>query len=1850
MKLHLSKSLRKAILATFAALVPLSLSLTTATAADTDSPREIKWDARWGGGDLYSWVNSYKPGFTKLEVRQVESGGLGWNNFDFKAYTVTLPLEEPDAQPATREVPAYAIAVNGVSNPNGALATYNTASGGSALQAPSVGDDIRVYSVFMDVSGTFEAVAGGDVYYSGQGWGTDQTSANRFISVREGSEVGVVSAFNISSKRLGPGGETIGYATSVDVWGSSFISVYTSDITDSVAGRSIAVSSTNYGDSNIFVYSVLSANTTTNIHIKGDAATDVIMWSSGNVYKPGCVAGGSYDAGRATIFGNSQVVVDLAGKEALSSFVKALAGGSCDISNHTQTGDAVVFIANSGGIAGYSAPIAGQSIYLIDSNLTGNSGVVITNSPTSFQSFVAGANYDDMSFLGSRTDVRMWAGNAQSTLTPRLKEVNDRLDALKSSYATAGFGTGGDTPAASAAATHADTLVYIDQASAGANFSKAVVGSNAVYTVAQNISNTDVSFVTTEELGVDLYLSDTNVPPSLDGIQSLSFLRTEDSRSIVWIDGGVYQELVVAGDYLYDADNVVGLRYEPSGIFRWYARHYNFRSSIGSTYLRTTDGTFRSTVQGGTYVYAQNYGGYWPTTAEGEQELLVALRIKDINMELRGGTFGAPEKTAVLGGYDVTDTLVSTMGNPNYLTSIVDAEVDTIYIQMGALDAAGEPIGKGVTVEGEIIGGSHIKACLARQRTGAAETYAIRQGSIWLRLLNGRFNGNVYGAGFYDSEKGKYDIITSPISTESVNVELSNKAEFGTIAICGSYKMSIASSSATYNLSVVFGEKKLSFTSAGVYNNLSKVEFADFSVVDVTEPTGYVTLNQPLQRLYSGIGADSRKTGLGTLAITNEHSSIASSFIVEGGTLALSANSNNYETGLVLNKLTVWKDATLDISAGSCGTRGRVILEGDSSLKVSSSQAPTLVTAVEIGTTSTTGKISIVSNALSDKQYKVRLFEGLGSTPDNVSVFGQALKPLSELGLNETEVTTLFGLDGTQSLGDVYAIRAESYVSLILDGKEVSMDNAYLVLYNGELSLATHIGREIAWKGENGDKWNYVNRLFVTGSNDEECYFRDGDTVHFVGNSGEEMTVVLDPWNHDSSNPDDHKDNNTLSPNSIVVGADSAGKSGSNFVFKSEEKGCHLDVKGSITVRNNSSLKVEKSAGLVTHADTTAIAVDNTSSLNIESDKVNIYTLNNGGDVEVTGSMLVNGHATSPGTLAVGKNLTLGSEVTNAQFRDLTVSENLSFAEGNTVTISGNATIGSANGGTLVINKGAAARNANRPATFSLAPLADTAEDGVTLRGTSTLKALQGAGTLRVVGNGSVLTLKSASTMGNLLADGPVVLYDSLHVDEELRAKSVKFASVGNGVITDEIVTAKMLNCEPFYMDKESVKDIHFVCDGDVYTLVKGETVSGTLRINDKDETRISNGRFLYRAYVEGNTIKIGVTNSFPNYYADHASTENGKAGAASLDSLFRPEIMSQIASNKNALASVIIAMDNMVGSDDAGADKLAAAAAGASNAALGCAFSDDVHRQLKAVRNRTTTMGCAECETREGMPTFNAWINAEGNYHKLESDGTFAGYTLSSWGGTVGVDADFTEHLTAGLVLTAMYGDYSADGPDISEGDLDTQYISLFARYAARAWVHTFVATFGRADVSLERTVSANGVAYSNKADTDGTGFGFMYEVGRVIAINEDATTCIEPIVNLTFTKSTLGGFTEQGTDAIVKTDDLEMTRFIIGAGARMQGIIGTTLYNRTSILEGRALLKANLGDNSCEAGNRFAIGGINGTYKSAEQGTVGFEVGIGVTVPVGGEGSSIFADCSADINAGYSNINGTIGYRVNF
>ena len=433
--------------------------------------------------------------------------------------------------------------------------------------------------------------------------------------------------------------------------------------------------------------------------------------------------------------------------------------------------------------------------------------------------------------------------------------------------------------------------------------------------------------------------------------------------------------------------------------------------------------------------------------------------------------------------------------------------------------------------------------------------------------------------------------------------------------------------------------------------------------------------------------------------------------------------------------------------------------------------------------------------------------------------------------------------------------------------------------------------------------------------------------------------------------------------------------------------------------------------------------------------------------------------------------------------------------------------------------------------------------------------------------------------------------------------------------------------------------------EGEVGSILKDGLVSlGSMTVDADNIQLTGTGVDVYAKYFSGWTMedgKVVATGRNTSFYTDKAGaavTANGAAGLALADAALVNQTKGKDLNNL---------LNRLDGADAAESDKLGASLAGASTAVLGMAAMGDVERQLKAIRNRTTTMGVDQSVANDDMPYFNAWINAEGDRSELGENGTESGYELNSWGGTVGFDVDFCPTVTAGMALTAMYGDLDATGADTATGSMDSYYVSVFARYAPSAWTHTFVGTIGTSDISLDRTV--NGVQL--EGETSGMSFGFMYEVGRVFALDEDGTACLQPVFNVTWRHSTVDGYTEDGSDLALEVGEQTLDTITFGMGARLQSVVGESMYNRTSILEARVLAKVDAGDRC--GSSKVALGAVPGassSVDSTEMGAFGLEAGAGLTIPVGQDGGSIFMDASVELRSDYTNVNGTVGYRINF
>ncbi len=563
----------------------------------------------------------------------------------------------------------------------------------------------------------------------------------------------------------------------------------------------------------------------------------------------------------------------------------------------------------------------------------------------------------------------------------------------------------------------------------------------------------------------------------------------------------------------------------------------------------------------------------------------------------------------------------------------------------------------------------------------------------------------------------------------------------------------------------------------------------------------------------------------------------------------------------------------------------------------------------------------------------------------------------------------------------------------------------------------------------------------------------------------------------------------------------------------------------------------------------------------------------------------------------------------------------ISGSDGGTFSGTLDATPGSEVGGKLTVQKGA---------SFTLKNASSTATDKE--HGWNVDVQQGGSLTLDLTGK----TASSPLVFGNVSVAGDM----TMQLDANLGGAPVK----GNLTVTDTstfTVYGTGKHDDTFSLGFSMAAD-------DLDTFRKRLTLDGTAFLADEvGDVKIG----------DDGTIWITTRLADENRFEIPGAHKNAQAGSAMLwDALRDPNgsLRSMLENPTSGFALIVLDIYDRInrGGDTGGVDRALAAIAGSSISTLGSAVSQDMHRQLTSIRNRTTTMAAEVTQDAYGkLPLWHAWITGETDYHKLDADSFAPGFTLNSWGGTVGVDVDLTPRATAGLAVTAMYGDLKTeDAPDTADGSVDSVYVSTFLRATSGAWVHSLVISAGAADISLDRTISYGGNSYRTSGSTNGYSLGALYEVGYTHIMNKRGTVAVQPVVNVEIRHIGIDGYTETGSDGALRVDDIDQTVVTFGAGARIQAAMGTNAFNRTAVFESRLLAKVDAGDRSGAA--TTGLKGSNGSaeVESAEVGAFGVEAGAGVSVPLGRNSGSLFLDGSLEFRDGWTSANATLGYRINF
>lgn len=423
---------------------------------------------------------------------------------------------------------------------------------------------------------------------------------------------------------------------------------------------------------------------------------------------------------------------------------------------------------------------------------------------------------------------------------------------------------------------------------------------------------------------------------------------------------------------------------------------------------------------------------------------------------------------------------------------------------------------------------------------------------------------------------------------------------------------------------------------------------------------------------------------------------------------------------------------------------------------------------------------------------------------------------------------------------------------------------------------------------------------------------------------------------------------------------------------------------------------------------------------------------------------------------------------------------------------------------------------------------------------------------------------------------------------------------------------------------------------------------------------------------TEGESISVGTSGLFAVYYKDATMSRKGNHivlnATVQQDNIFTPavnshnsgagsELLWEAKNNLDAtsqLGQAMHSISTMITGDNpdlAGASRALAAVAGSTVNALGTAQRDALRDQMGWIRNRTTLMGVNPAYVNDDLPRFHMWMEGTGSYAKLDTRGDESGYQLTTWGGTVGMDADLSDRLTAGAAFTAGYGDLTAGAADSADGRLDSYYASLFGRYQNKRWAHTLILTGGWNDAKLNRTVNYGEGSYGTQGSTSGWGFGAMYELTCDVYLDENRSSVLQPLFNASVVTTRMDGYEETGAgNAGLNVGRQDWTTGTLALGGRWMGLVGSNIFGRESLAEIRVNAAQDLGDRRGET-NVSLLGnpGFAQSVRGAKTGTTALQLGAGLSVPVGTKGT-IYVNGNADIRDGSSSVNGSVGYRYDF
>ena len=397
---------------------------------------------------------------------------------------------------------------------------------------------------------------------------------------------------------------------------------------------------------------------------------------------------------------------------------------------------------------------------------------------------------------------------------------------------------------------------------------------------------------------------------------------------------------------------------------------------------------------------------------------------------------------------------------------------------------------------------------------------------------------------------------------------------------------------------------------------------------------------------------------------------------------------------------------------------------------------------------------------------------------------------------------------------------------------------------------------------------------------------------------------------------------------------------------------------------------------------------------------------------------------------------------------------------------------------------------------------------------------------------------------------------------------------------------------------------------------------------------------------VDGQLLLSGesVSEQTAHFYRDATCTPNGRAGAELLDSMMSV-VDPQNTAPRSDRARLLQAQEQLISSGRISeSDRLSAAAAGASLAALQAAFTTELRRALQSVADMVLCDdGCVEKDR-----TMIWTVQGVGGTHRLTESNNNSGYSMSSLGGMLTMQRCLSDGAQFGIQLSASGGKWHARAADDARADCEAYSLGAYYRIRHGGLLHAFAGQCAMTQACVNRDLFFAGGAYKTTGRTEGGGFSALYMLAWDSS-RPDSSVKFRPLLQISCTYGFLNGYRERGSDAALEVGRQRQQTVSVGVGATLVGVSSQVLSRRCE-WDVKILLSAEEGELANKVHTAMRHGGHHrATLRGCHPGCIAGELAVSLAVPLN-RFTAVVAQAVVGLRRRSSGASASLGYRFSF